>query len=428
MTLVMESSATSEQPEVETSRAWTNPNFRRLWTGSAISWFGSEIGELALPLLAIVTLSASAADVGLLRTVQFLPFLVATLPLGVYVDRRRRRPLMIAADIGRFVLVGAIPVAVWLGAGIEFLYVTVFAAGILTVLYQLADFSFVPAVVPRHQIVDANGKLSATHSANEIAGKGVGGVIVGVFTASFAVLIDAATYLVSAFSLSRISVDEAEPVAVEHRSALRDATSGVGLTLRNRFVRPLLGEATTFNFFNEIFVLGLLLYTTREVHLGPVAIGLVFTAGGLGSFLGAWFGSRVTGRYGYGRVLLLTLVLGNTAPVGALLTSTSRGATLALLSAVFFVMGIGIGVANVHAVSLRQTAMPEQLRARMNAAYRLISWGAIPAGAAVGGTLAGALGSREAMVVGAVGIPLATVWVALSPVPKLATIDDAAAT
>jgi MFS family permease len=407
--------------------AWANPNFRRFWRGSAISTFGSEVGELALPLLAIVTLSATAADVGLLRMAQFLPFLVATLPLGVYVDRRRRRPLMIAADIGRFVFIGVIPIAVWLGyGGIGFLCVAVFAAGVLTVLYHLAEFSFVPAIVPRHQIVDANGKLTAAQSANEIAGKGVGGVLVGVFTAPLAVLFDAFTYLVSAFNLSRISVEEPGPLVVERRSPMRDAAEGVGLTLRNRYVRPLLGEATTFNFFNEIFVLGLLLYAAREIGLGAAQIGLVFTAGGVGSFLGAWFGSNVTGRFGYGRVLLITLIIGNTAPVAALLVDGSSATALTVLPTAFFIMGIGIGVANVHAVSLRQTAMPEQFRARMNAAYRLISWGAIPLGAAAGGVLASVLGARTAMVIGALGIPLATVWVALSPVPRLLTIDDAA--
>src|SRR5688500_11994188 len=128
--------------------AWRNADFRRLWFASTVSWFGSEIAELALPLLAILTLSASATEVGLLRGAQFLPFLLATLPLGLLVDRRRRRRLMIVADAGRFVLIATIPVAVWAGTiRMELLYVVVFAAGILTVLHQLADFAFLPKVV-----------------------------------------------------------------------------------------------------------------------------------------------------------------------------------------------------------------------------------------------------------------------------------------
>ena len=407
--------------------AWRNGDFRRLWLASAVSWFGSEIGELALPLLAIITLSASAAEVGLLRTAQFLPFLLATLPLGVLVDRRARRPLMIGADLGRFVLIGTIPLVVWAGvAGMEFLYIAVFAAGVLTVLYQLADFAFVPTVVPVHQLVDANGKLAAAQSANEIAGKGIGGAIVGVLTAPVAVLVNATTFLVSALSLWRISTVEPGRVREpEHKSSRRDVAEGLRLALRNRYVRPLLGEATTFNFFNEVFILGLLLFAVRDLGLGPVHIGLVFTAGGVGSFLGAWFGARATGRFGYGRVLLLTLILGNTAPVAVLLIGDSPAAALATLGGLFLVMGIGIGVANVHAVSLRQTAVGDHVRGRVNAAYRLISWGAIPVGAALGGALAAGLGAHPAMVVGALGMPLATIWVALSPVRRLATIHDA---
>lgn len=419
--------AVEPRPRPTATRAWRNRDFRRLWVASAVSSFGSEMGELALPLLAIITLSASAAEVGLLRTAQFLPFLLATLPLGVLVDRRARRPLMIGADLGRFVLVGTIPVVVWAGvAGMEFLYVAVCAAGVLTVLYQLADFAFVPTVVPSHQLVDANGKLAAAQSANEIAGKGVGGAIVGALTAPVAVLVNATTFLVSALSLWRIST--AEPVGLrepEHQPPRRYFAEGLRLALRNRYVRPLLGEATTFNFFNEIFILGLLLFAVRDLGLGPVHIGLVFTAGGVGSFLGAWFGARATGRFGYGRVLLLTLILGNTAPVAVLLLGDGRAVAVATLGGLFLVMGVGIGVANTHAVSLRQTAVGDHVRGRVNAAYRLISWGAIPLGAALGGVLAAGLGSEQAMIIGALGMPLATLWVALSPVRRLATIHGA---
>ena len=207
--------------------------------------------------------------------------------------------------------------------------------------------------------------------------------------------------------------------------AWRDAQEGLGIVVRNRYVRPLLGEATTFNFFNEIFILGLLLYAVRGLGLNAAQIGLVFTAGGAGSFLGAWFGSRITGRFGYGRVLLATLLLGNTAPVAVAAPSDSRAAALAVLTASLFVMGIGIGIANVHAVSLRQSAIPAHLHGRVNAGYRLISWGAIPLGASLGGLLAAQLGAHAATLIGAFGIPLATGWVAASSIPRLTSIHDA---
>jgi MFS family permease len=407
--------------------AWRVANFRRLWFGSTVSWFGSEMGELALPLLAIITLSASAAEVGILRAAQFLPFLVATLPFGVLVDRRNRLPLMIGADVGRFVLIGTIPVLVWIGAAhMEVLYLIVFAAGSLTVLYQLADFAFLPRVVATTELLDANAKLAASQSAAETSGKGVGGLFVQAVSAPFAVLLDALSYLLSAISLRRITVDETSFTPASGRTtARRDIAEGLREVFRNRYVRPLLGEATTFNFFNEIFIIGLLLYTVRELDVSPALLGLIFTAGGVGTFLGAWYGARITRLLGYGRALLATMLLGNTAPVGVLLVSGPGAGTLPILCTVFFLIGIGSGLANVHAVSLRQTAIPGELQGRVNAAYRLFSWGAVPVGAALGGLLAAWLGGHGAMLVGALGLPLATLWVAISSVPRLKTINDA---
>jgi hypothetical protein len=195
---------------VTSSSAWTSRSFRRLWTASAISSFGSEVAEIALPLLALVTLSASASELSLLRVAQFLPFLFATMPLGLLVDRRstRRLQLMVGADLGRFVLVALIPITVWAGAAqMELLYAVVFAAGVLTVLYQIADFAFLPSVVRAGQLVDANGKIAAAQSANEIGGRGLGGFLVQAVSAPVAVAVNAVAFLGSALSLRRIRLD-----------------------------------------------------------------------------------------------------------------------------------------------------------------------------------------------------------------------------
>ncbi|MEU0077810.1 MFS transporter [Micromonospora tulbaghiae] len=413
--------------------AWRNPNFRRLWRGSAASAIGSEVAELALPLFALLTLSASAAQASTLRVVQFLPFLLAALPAGMLVDRLGpgRLRLMVGADVGRALLVLLIPVAAWTGvATMTGLYVVVFAVALLTVVFQVADFAVLPAIVDEGQLVDANGKISAAQSAAETGGRGLGGLLVQAVGAPAALLVNAFGYVASAVSLGRIRLADTNrrPTWVQsdaRRSALREAAQGVTAAVRHRYVRPLLGEASMFNLFNEVFVLGLLLYAVREARLGPVAIGAVFTAGGVGSFAGAWFGARLTGRFGYGRVLLFTLAVGNGAPLGALLANRAGSGLLPLLCLIFVVMGVGIGIANVHAVSLRQTATPEHLRGRVNAAYRLISWGCVPVGAALGGVLATQAGPFAAMAVGAVGVSLATLWVAFSRVPGLAGIHDA---
>lgn len=425
----------TEQPNA--NRAWAVANFRWLWRGSAASTLGSEVGEIALPLFALLTLSAGAAEVSALRVAQFLPFLLATLPVGLLVDRLRgaRLRLMIGSDLSRGLLLAVVPVAAWAGfASMPMLYGVVFAAALFTVTFQLADFAVLPAVVAPAQLVDANGKLSATQSASEVGGRGVGGLLVQFLSAPVAVLLNALGFLVSAVALSRIrllpAANSQPPEPLEpgaRRSAWREAMQGVGVTLRHRYVRPLLAEATTFNLFNEVFVLGLMLFVVRDAHVSPVAIGAVFTAGGLGSFVGAWFGARATARFGYGRVLLATLILGNGAPLGVLWAPRAGSGVVPLLCGVFLLMGVGIGVANVHAVSLRQAALPEQLRGRVNAAYRLVSWGAVPIGATLGGVIATTGGPYAAMATGAVGISLATGWVACSAVPRLASIGEAVA-
>ncbi|HUG07394.1 MAG TPA: MFS transporter [Acidimicrobiia bacterium] len=411
---------------VEDESAWVDPDFRRLFRASALSVFGSEIGELALPLLAIITLAATPSEVGLLRAAQFLPFFLATLPLGMLIDHHAKKQLMVRADIGRFLLVAAIPISVWLGlAEIEIVYVLVFAVGCLTVLHQLCDFAYLPALVPASRIVDANSKLSAAHSGNEIAGKGVGGVIVQLLTAPFAVLFHSLTYLVSAFELSKIrALESVEPVS-RSGSKFHEAITGLVAAWRHRYIRPLLLEATTFNLFNEIFILALLLHAVRGLGLDAAAIGLVFVGGGIGSFIGAWFGPKVTHRLGYGRVLLVTMAVGNAVPMAAVFTRTEPMTGLGVLVATFAVMGIGIGVANVHAVSLRQIAVRDDLRGRVNAGYRLVSWSVLPLGATIGGLLATGVGPYEAMLIGAFGLPLATVWVLFSPIPGLRDIAEA---
>lgn len=162
----------------------------------------------------------------------------------------------------------------------------------------------------------------------------------------------------------------------------------------------------------------------RDLQISAGFIGLIFTAGGIGSFLGAWFGSRITGRLGYGRVLLVSLILGNTAPVAVTAADLVGNGVVGLLCSIFFIMGIGIGIANVHAISLRQIALPDHLIGGTNAAYRVISWGAIPIGAAVGGVIASTTSAKTAMIVGAIGIASATLWVAFSAVPRLRSISD----
>lgn len=407
---------------------WRRPGFGWLFAGSIVSWFGTEISELALPLLLIVTIQASETEVGLVRAAQFLPFLLLTLHAGVLVDRVRRRPLMIGADLGRFLVLGAIPVLIWLGVDrVEPVYLLVFVAGALTVGHQLAVVGYLPTLIGRERLLDANGKLGAAQSAAEMGGQGIGGLLVAALTAPVAIVVDALSYLFSAFAVGAIRHVEAPPSpGDEPRSRLRaEIGEGLRLVVRNRYLRALVAEGGTFNLAYQVFMIALLLWLARDLRMSPVLIGLIVSAGAIGAFVGAAVGARVSGRYGYGRTMLVTLTIGNGAPLALVVVTGAGPLATAVLVAVFLVMGFGVALANVHNVTLRQTIVPNHLQGRVNAAYRLISWGAIPVGAALGGSLAAHLGSRAGVLVGAAGIALATLWVALSPIPRLRTTPTA---
>ncbi|MGX6601880.1 MFS transporter [Micromonosporaceae bacterium Da 78-11] len=399
------------------------PDFRRLFAGATISALGTEISELALPLLAILTFQATSAQVGFLRAAQFLPFLLFTLYAGVLVDRVRRRPLMITADFARFLLIGVIPVLAFAGLHrLEPVYLLVFLAGSFTVLHQLADQAYLPSLVGRENLLPANSRIAAAQSAAELSGQGVGGLLVAWLTAPFAVAVDAVSYLVSGLAVARIRQPEPVPSAEHRRRVSEELWVGVRYLAGSRILRPLVGEAATYNVAYQIFSIGLLVWLARDLALSPVVIGLVISMSALGALFGAVLGARLSGRYGFGPTMLVTMALGNGAPLLLFAAPGSGTPVVVLLGAVFVILGFGSALANVHNVhnvSLRQSAVPDHLRGRVNAAYRLVSWGSLPLGSVAGGFLAGAIGAHAATLAGAVGVAAATLWVAFSPIPRL---------
>jgi predicted MFS family arabinose efflux permease len=410
--------------DLPSTSAWSSPSFRRLWAGSTLSAVGAEVGELAIPLFALGSLSASAAELSALRVAQFVPFLLATLPLGILVDHARRRPLMIIADLGRFAALVLIPVSFWLGlTDIAVVCALLLAVGTLTVLHQSADFAMLPTLLSPAQLADANGKLSASYSTAEIGGRGAGGLLVQALTAPVALLATAAGYLASAFVLTGIRLPE--PTPARRSGRLGDLPAGFRIATGNAVLRGFLGGATTFNLFYEVYLLSVTLYLVKQIAVAPAVLGAVLVIGGVGSLLGSWFGPKLSRRHHYGRVLLSTLAIGNTAPLLVALTPLTPGHEVPVVMAAFVVMGIGIGISNAHVVTVRQLVAPPGALGRLNSAYRMVSWGAIPIGATIGGVAATRLGPWGAMVLGAAGLAAATIWVVLSPVRKIQSAQDA---
>lgn len=442
--------------------AWSVRQFRKVWAAGFCSELGAQVGELALPSLALITLGASAAEASWVRAALLAPFLLVTLWLGVIVDRRRRRPLMIAADLGRGLLLLAVCLLALLGwLTIPMLVAATFALGTLTVLFQLADFSYLPQIVGEHRLVDANAKVSAAQSAVGIAGSGVGGTLVQVLTAPVAVAVNALGYLSSALFLRGITAVEkppaqraegpaeettplgktapseetaaatqgpgAKPSAEKPTatSAVSEARAGLRVLGRNRVLLALMAEASVWNFGNEIFMLALSVQILGRVAAGPLVLGIIVTCGGVGAFAGSLLSARLTAQFGYGRSLVASMIAGNTAPLTGVLAAVAAPASAVVaLCAAFTLSGVGIGVANSQSTAIRQIAVEAEIRGRVNAGYRLVSWGALAVGALLGGGLTTALGPWTAATIGALLMAVATVPVAFSPVRGMRELTE----
>jgi len=399
---------------------WRHGDFLRLWTGETISQFGSQISQLAIPLTAILVLDATAFEVAALTTVEFLPFIIFTLPAGVWVDRMRRRPILIAGDVVRALLLGSIPIAYVLDAlTLGQLFVVGFLFGICTVFFDVAYQSYLPSLVERNQIIEGNSKLEITRSAAQIGGPGLGGVLIQVFTAPYAVLLDAVSFAASALAIFRIRAVEETPPTVERSDGKKpsmwtELKEGLRFVLSNPNLRAQAGCTSTSNFFSSVSFSIILVYAVRELDLSPGLIGFVFSLGALGGLAAALTATRISSRFGIGPTTIVmaaffgpTMILYAVAPSG--------NAAVPLLVTAQLIFGFTVVVYNIVQVSYRQAICPPRLQGRMNSVMRFIVWGTIPLGTLTGGALASWIGLRETIVVGAIGGGSAALWIVFSP-------------
>ncbi len=416
---------------------WRHGDFLRLWTGETISQFGSQISQLAIPFTAILVLDATAFEVAALTTVEFLPFIIFTLPAGVWVDRMRRRPILIAGDVGRAVLLGSIPIAYILDVlTLGQLFVVGFLVGICTVFFDVAYQSYLPSLVERNQIIEGNSKLEITRSAAQIGGPGLGGVLIEVFTAPYAVLLDAVSFAASALAIFRIRAVEETPPTVERSDGKKpsmwtELKEGLRFVLSNPNLRAQAGCTSTSNFFSSVSFSIILVYAVRELDLSPGLIGFVFSLGALGGLLAALTATRISARFGIGpTTIVMAAFFGPTVILYAI--APSGNAAVPLLVTAQLIFGFTVVVYNIVQVSYRQAICPPRLQGRMNSVMRFIVWGTIPLGTLAGGALASWIGLRETIVVGAIGGGLAVFWIVFSPQRHLRDmpepIDDEVAT
>lgn len=418
-------------PPVASRGLLRHPDFLKLWTAETISVFGTAVTQLAIPILAAVTLEVTPFEFGLLTTIEFLPFILFSLPAGVWVDRLRRRPIMIVGDLGRAIALGSIPVAFALDAlTIWQLYVVGFTVGCFTVFFDVAYQSYLPSVVDRDQLVEGNSKLEITRSASQILGPGLAGVLIGLLRAPLAILVDALSYVVSALFLFWIR--KPEPPVVPHDEAahgpkpsmLSEIRGGLRYVTSHRWLRSIAATTGTSNFFGNVSGAIFILWLVRERGFTPEALGFAFSIGSIGVLVAALTASRITDRLGVGRTLVLSAFGFSLAGLPVILVPDALLFPAVALSG--FLGGFCGVVWNINQVSLRQAITPTRMQGRMNATMRFIVWGTMPIGALIGATLGGVIGLFPTMVVGTLGGLVAFLPVTLSSVRKIVTMPEPA--
>jgi MFS family permease len=408
---------------------WRHPDFLRLWGSQSVSQLGSQISVLAIPFAAVLVVDASAFQVALLGAAVMAPWLLFALPAGVWVDRLPRRPILVIADLGRAVALASIPLAYALDVlTMAQLYAVSFVSGTLTVFFDVAYQSYLPALVERTQLVDGNAKLEFSRSAASVAGPGLGGALVAALTAPYAVAADAVSFVGSAILLFRIRRPERPPERTGAASVRAELVEGLRYVFGDARWRSMMGYVASVNFFFAVAESVFIVYAVRRLELSAPVIGAIFAVTNIGAVFGAMLVGRVSRRLGVGRTLVVSGLLGG--PPLLLIPLAPASFPIPFLVARWFLVSLGIVIYNVTAISLIQALTPERMLGRMNASRRFVVWGTIPLGSVTSGALASTIGLRETIFVGAVGASLSFLWLAFSPLrriremPRHATADE----
>lgn len=393
-------------------------DFRLLLGGAAAGQVGAQVTLVALPLVAVLELEASAFQVGLLTAAETAAFLLIGLPAGAWVDRMRKLSLMIRADAVRAAAMASIPLAAVAGVlTMPQLYVVALITGVATVFFDVAHQSYLPQLLPREQLVAGNGALETIRSSAQVTGPGLGGGLVQLVGAHFAIVADAIGYVVSAVFLLGIRQPESKPEPVPGASLRKDMGEGLRFVLGHPLLRIIAVATGLGNFFTAILMATQTVHLVRVLGLEPLAVGLMLSASAVGGLAGALCAGILARRFGQARIIWLSALA--TGPFALLWPLSGRGAAAVLFAIASGAVFFGAVVYNVAQVSFRQTLCPPRLLGRMNATLRFLMWGTLPLGALAGGALAGAFGTRTALFVCAAGFLFVPLPLLLSPLRRM---------
>ncbi|MFD2418760.1 MFS transporter [Amycolatopsis pigmentata] len=389
---------------------WFHADFRRLWAGDTVSQFGSSVGNTAIPLLAATVLAAGPFQMGLLTAAENAAFLFLGLPAGVWVDRMRRRPLMIRADLTRAVVLLSVPGAWWAGwLTLTQLVVVALLVSVGTLFFDIAYQSYLPSLVGREHLVEGNAKLQTSQSVAQILGPGAAGALTQFAGAANAVLTTGLGYLASALFLGRIKAVEPEPRRRDDAGLRAEIGEGLRFVFRNPTLRAITTCTGTANLGFSAFMAVEILFLTRDLRLSPAGAGTLLTLAGFGGVAGALGSGWWARRVGQARAIWLVLLV--TDPALLLIPLAEPGWRVVLVPIGLVFLGYGVVVYNVSQVSYRQAVCPDHLLGRMNASIRFVVWGIGPIGGLTGGALGEWIGVR-----GTVWVTLGTQIVAVLPV------------
>ncbi|MFI6683888.1 MFS transporter [Streptomyces sp. NPDC050485] len=389
-------------------------DFRLLLAGAAAGQAGAQVTLVALPLVAVLELKAPAFQVGMLTAAETAAFLLIGLPAGAWVDRMRKRSLMVRADAVRAVAMASVPLGAVAGVlTMAQLYVVALITGVATVFFDVAHQSYLPQLLPRESLVAGNGALETVRSSAQVAGPGLGGGLVQLVGAHLAIVADAIGYAVSALFLLGIRQPETRPEPVPGASLRKDVAEGLRFVLGHPLLRVIAGTTGLGNFFTAMLMATQTVFLVRVLDLAPAAVGVMLSASAVGGLAGALCAGRLAGRFGQARIIWLSALV--TGPFALLWPLSGKGPAAALFALASAVVFFGAVVYNVAQVSFRQTLCPPRLLGRMNATLRFLMWGTLPLGALVGGAVADGLGARAALWICALGFLVVPLPLLLSP-------------
>lgn len=407
---------------------WRHRDFLTYWFGQTVSRGGVQVAELVLPLSAIYMFHATAEQLGVINAVAFAPYLVVTLLAGVWIDRCRKRVILMASELGRVVALAAVPLLALVGSvRLYDLYLVAGVMGVCAVLFDVSGTAYLPSLVSKDQLLDGNSKLQASIVVTQSGGPAVGGLLVQLVSAPAVLAMSVVSPLVSLAALMSIRQREEVPERpAQRRSTFAEIGESLRFIARDEYLRFLVVRSGVNNLFFMARNTILPLFVLQVLHLGSAMLGLVLGVGAVGALVGATVAKSLAARLGPGRVIAVGYGCSSLVQVLLPLAVGPPALALSLLLPMFFTSGLFMTVGNTNVATLQQMLIPRRQLGRVVAGMRTVTWGTMPLGALLGGTLGSLIGIRQTLFITATGFCLSALWIAVSPIAKVRTMPEAA--